>query len=536
MHPNKIGPSTLAPTPINLKAMTPFLLSYPNRADGTLLEKGFRDGFSLGFEGERVPINARNLLSARQHPDILLSKIHKEIGLGRIAGPFQNPPFRNFRVSPVGLVPKSTPGEFRLIQHLSAPRGASVNDNIPPEQCSVTYTSFDKAVEMVATVGKSAQLAKADIQSAFRLLPVRPGDFELLGMCVNGHYYYDRCLPMGCSISCAHFERFSTFLEYCCRKISGSCRILHYLDDFFFVGESRADCESILRHFLAICERFGVPIAQEKTMGPTQVITFLGLEIDAAAHRVKVPTDKCKGLIAQLTHALAQPKLSLRQLQSLIGGLNFVCKAVSPGRAFLRRLIDLTRGVTRPHYKVRISAGAKEDIRAWISFLQHFNGSVMFLESELRDNEYFQFYTDSAGSIGFGVYFGGKWVQGKWPSFVLERAYSIAFLELFPIVVGLTIWGPVLANRKVLFWSDNQTVVHVVNNQTSKCPKIMTLVRRMVTVCLVHNIRFTAKHVPGVRNELADSLSRFQMEKFFRLAPDADPLGHPLPDHLWNSL
>ena len=64
---------------------------------------------------------------------------------------------------------------------------------------------------------------------------VHPADFELLGICIGDKYYYDRCLPMGCSISCALFERFSTFLEYCCRKIARTNRVLHYLDDFFLL-------------------------------------------------------------------------------------------------------------------------------------------------------------------------------------------------------------------------------------------------------------------------------------------------------------
>lgn len=77
-------------------------------------------------------------------------------------------------------------------------------------------------------------MGKTDIKSAFRLLPVRPEDFELLGMCVDGLYYFDRCLPMGCSVSCSTFECFSTFLEFCTRKVAESQNIVHYLDDYFF--------------------------------------------------------------------------------------------------------------------------------------------------------------------------------------------------------------------------------------------------------------------------------------------------------------
>ncbi|XP_075131988.1 integrase/recombinase xerD homolog [Leptodactylus fuscus] len=70
-----------------------------------------------------------------------------------------------------------------MIHHLSFPEGASVNDGIDPELCSVVYTSFDVAVAWVRRFGEGALLAKTDIESAFRLLPVHPemGPFSETG-------------------------------------------------------------------------------------------------------------------------------------------------------------------------------------------------------------------------------------------------------------------------------------------------------------------------------------------------------------------
>lgn len=64
-----------------------------------------------------------------------------------------------------------------MIHHLSYPGGLSVNDGIDPEACSVKYTSFDMVVKWVRTFGKGALLAKMDIESAFRLLPVHLESF-----------------------------------------------------------------------------------------------------------------------------------------------------------------------------------------------------------------------------------------------------------------------------------------------------------------------------------------------------------------------
>ena len=133
------------------------------------------------------------------------------------------------------MVPKKDKS-FRLIQHLSHPHGSSINDCISENVCKVHYSSFDEAVKLVSSLGKGAFLGKMDIKSAFRLLPVNPSDYKLLGFSLEGKYYYDKCLPMGCSISCSLFEKFSTFLEWALKHRVGLANVLHYSDDFCLVG------------------------------------------------------------------------------------------------------------------------------------------------------------------------------------------------------------------------------------------------------------------------------------------------------------
>lgn len=103
-----------------------------------------------------------------------------------ILGPFPVPSVPNLKVSPLGVVPKKTPGEFRLIHHLSHPKGGSVNDGIPEQLCSVRYTSFDQAVAVVQECGTGAEMVKCNIKLAFCILPVHLDDFELLGFCFEG--------------------------------------------------------------------------------------------------------------------------------------------------------------------------------------------------------------------------------------------------------------------------------------------------------------------------------------------------------------
>ncbi|XP_075208100.1 uncharacterized protein LOC142312998 [Anomaloglossus baeobatrachus] len=125
------------------------------------------------FRGQGCVL-VNNLASVNQHEEFVLEHIRKELYQGRIEGPFSNPTFQDFRISPLGIVPKKEPGTFRVIHHLSYPKDFSLNDEVDTDLASVHYASFDMAVELLRTFGSKALLAKTDIKSAFRILPVDP--------------------------------------------------------------------------------------------------------------------------------------------------------------------------------------------------------------------------------------------------------------------------------------------------------------------------------------------------------------------------
>ena len=87
------------------------------------------------------------------------------------------------------------------------------------------------------------------------------------------------------------------------------------------------------------------------------------------------------------------------------------------------------------------------------------------------------------------------------------------------IVLSLCLWGHRMANRSVLFFTDNEALVYVINKQSCRDKTLMQFVRKLVLVCLQNNILFKAKHIPGTYNRLADLLSRFQVPTFKREAP-----------------
>ena len=110
---------------------------------------------------------------------------------------------------------------------------------------------------------------------------------------------------------------------------------------------------------------------------------------------------------------------------------------------------------------------------------------------------------------------------------------DITVLELFPIVAALFIWGDCLRNKKLNFRCDNMSVCHILNKMTSKSELVMVLMRNLTLKCLHKNIVVKAEHVSGLNNAITDALSRFQMDRFRRLAPAADREPSKVPIQLW---
>jgi len=315
----------LGKTPINIGVLCDYLQIYPNGQDADLLIDGFQNGFRLGFVGEKIGTEAKNLKSARLNPALLKEKIDKELSLGRFAGPFETPPLETLKISPVGLVPKSD-GNYRLITHLSHPQGTSVNDGISDVDSSVSYTTFDQVADMIFLLGEGSEMAKRDIKSAFRLLPISPKDFWLLGLKdEDGYIYIDKFLPMGCKISCALFEKFAKFLHWLVAHFASSNTLDHYLDDFIFVGAYMSgQCRTLVNTFTTVCDQLSVPIANEKSVDPCTMMIFLGFDLDSVRMTVSIPMHKVEELQRVISRLITRQKVTLKEFQSVVGKIGLL--------------------------------------------------------------------------------------------------------------------------------------------------------------------------------------------------------------------
>lgn len=167
--------------------------------------------------------------SAMEHAAVVDEYLGKECSEGRMVGPLDPKEWPNVHVSPFGVIPKSTAGMWRLITNLSAPLHFS------KELSSLSYITMDSTVERVRELGQGTQLAKMDIQSAYRIVPVHEEDRPLLGVKWRDQLYVDCALSFGLRSACKIFTSIADAVEWLATK-RGAQGLAHYLDDSIVVG------------------------------------------------------------------------------------------------------------------------------------------------------------------------------------------------------------------------------------------------------------------------------------------------------------
>ncbi len=152
----------------------------------------------------------------------------------------------------------------------------------------------------------------------------------------------------------------------------------HYVDDFVAVGRKGTDeCRRAMDVFKETCQRLGMPLDESKEEGPSEVLTFLGLEVDTVRMVVRLPQEKLTQMRALLKRWRGMRSCKRRELESLVGSLNHACRTARPGRAFKRRLQDMMTTVKRDGRRVRLNAVARADIEWWYHFALEWNGTSL---------------------------------------------------------------------------------------------------------------------------------------------------------------
>ena len=238
-----------------------------------------------------------------------------------------------------------------------------------------------------------------------------------------------------------------------------------------------------------------VDTSPEKRVPPTTRLEFLGIIFDLVKMTMEISDQKMEDITAEVKGWLLKASATRREVESLIGKLQFLAKCIKAGRIFLSRLINWIRGMDRSS-KYIIPLEARKDIAWWgRCALQHNGVSLMWLHLDpISDN----LIATDACLVGFGGTCGNEYFRGRFPARL--RNQNITLLEILAVMVALKLWGDHLSGQYFWIQVDNEAVASVLNSGASRDGSLQDVLREVALIAAKYQFVIKARHISGVLN------------------------------------
>ncbi len=474
-------------------------------------------GLSIVSHDVAVPSSfLANYSSVDNAKEVIDADIANELKQGFIAAV----PFKPFKVNALGAVQKKSSGKYRRITDLSRPKGSALNESLGPPP-KFRFATIDDAVMFVFKRGSKFVVAsKFDIKAAFRHVPIKSKFWHLFGFQWKGIYYVDLRMCFGLSIAPYVFWRISNFIS---RTAQCHYDVEHntpYIDDFLLLSsgdtleEAFAAARRNHQRFHQCLIDLGWPVADDKVVEPCTDITFLGIRFDLLQRKLSLPTEKLDQILTELRSFQHRYSATKRELEQLVGRLNFAAKVVKGGRTFLRRMIDEINTVVDHNATIVLSDCFRLDVLWWLNFASQWNGTEMMIDPKPVASP--RFVTD-ASNLAVCAVFDGEFIVRYNDD--RTNSWHINELECLAVYLAAKRWASEWRNLHIVVESDNTTTVAAINRGSSKSRRIMSMLRKLFWLSAKFNFHLTARFIAGKTNTLADAGSR----RDFNTMLDIDP-------------
>jgi hypothetical protein len=489
-----------------------------------------RHGFDLGIHS--IPPETyipNNHSSAIQHPQAIRSYINTELSNGRYTGPFS--PSRlealigPFRTSPLGVVPKPMPGEFRLVQDFSYPRNdalrQSLNSEIDTSSLSCDWGTFQNISTIVIDAPPNTQAATLDVDAAFRRCPIKPSQQPNFVINFDNLCYIDHAAPFGAASAGFAFGRVADTMMAILRAHNiGPAK--NWVDDFVFFRSPITTKTSPptlpstpytypydLNTIESITQPLGWPWKHSKTKPFDSTFTYLGFVWDLTAKHVQIPNKKKTKYLDRLSPWVEGAKFTRKDAESVLGTLVHCSLAVPDGRSRLPSLSRFAASFngTRSNFTRKSPPDAALKDVAWWRFhlTKDFCGSTL---SRPPPPSSIGFWVDASTDWGVGIVFDGHWEAIKFRDGWKSGGRNIGWAEFVAIELGLLrAIAQGHSNKHFIVHSDNQGVIQAIQGGKSRSPEQNLVLQRILHLLATHSIWISPSYIPSSSN-LADEPSR----------------------------
>ena len=105
----------------------------------------------------------------------------------------------------------------------------------------------------------------------------------------QGKYYYYTRLVFGSRSSPKIFDTLSVAVCWVATNVFGISPILHLLDDFLSIDPPDILADRTMALLTLLFKKLQIPIAPNKTVGPTTCLEYLGIILDTEAMEARLP-------------------------------------------------------------------------------------------------------------------------------------------------------------------------------------------------------------------------------------------------------
>ena len=510
--PNFLGCRIPALSNFNIQYIRQNATDYPDQEVIEFLEYGF----PISYQGTNPNRTfCSNHKGAREFPSEIDSYLAKESKKGAILGPFDTNPFRgsNLTLSPLNSVPKSDTSKRRIILDLSYPPGEGINDGISREEFlgtpyKLTLPGVDDLCTIICKLRPGCLLWKHDLSRAYRQFPVDPGDVDKLGYMWRGKIYVDRVLAMGLRTAAICCQRATDLIRFMCTT-GGHYEVTNYLDD---IAGGSIPNEVVARQDFEHCGQVlrlvGAEESVEKACPPSTQMIHLGVLFNTREMTMEVTPQRVDETRREVDVWCSKEVATIKEVQSIVGKLQFVCKCVRQGRVFVSRVLNFLRDLSGGGSPV-IPDEVRRDLLWFKFFLQDYNGVSVIPRMEKAPCD--TLLASDSCLVGYGAVCEKEFCKGKFPDHIQALGLHISALEMLALIVAVKVWTDKFRGLRVGLKCDNEATVLVINSGKSRDPFMQACLRELCFVCAKGQFEVWAEHIPGVSNRLPDLLSRWYL-------------------------
>ena len=471
-------------------------------------------GFPLGLWSDAfLEPSVKNHSSAYTYYTYVDKFVETELAKLGVTGPFESSPWDNVMISPM-MTSHKKPSSRRPV--FDASFGLfSLNKNTPEKAYHDTEYEFhfpkiDNLADIIATLGPGCYLWKRDLSRFFLQLKVDPLEYDKLGFVWRGKLFLFTSFVWGCRHAGYAGQWLTSAVSYILANLgldlTGSLfYVLNYADDFAGAESDITRAELSFTTLGQLLVDIGLTESKAKATPPATVMTYLGVSFNTVDMCLHVDQDKIIELKSELVKWARKTVAKKCELQSILGKLLWVSRAVRFSRIFVSRIIAEIRKLSKQTEKTTLSRDIRKDFLWWEKYLEVFSGVELIPPVTVNLAVLGDAYPEGGGSWNPTL---AEYFSMKFPDYLCSSDTPIHIKEFVVVLLCVRLWGPHWAGQRVSIYCDNDSVCDTCVYQKPKDLAMQQLLREFLFWVCKFNF-FPVLHKIGTKeNHVADFISR----------------------------